>query len=154
MVELAYRSGYVKDVSAGLVRDGDDFTYREGTRPVLDHSPSGPPGEREVVAAYAVARLRTGGAPFVVTYPEDWAKAQKRSAAGSRNAGPWVTDWTAMVRKTAVRRLQPFLPQSPQSALAAVWDDHSAPRFDDPDAIPPVQDDVSAPDGTVGDGDV
>lgn len=140
MIDLAYRSGQVKDVVAALVREGDLFTYREGTRPVLDHSPSGPPGEREVIAAYAVARLRSGGAPFVVTYREDWDAAQKRSTAGSRGSGPWTTDYYAMVLKTPVRRLQPFLPMSPQFALGSVWDEHPAPPYDEPDAIPPSDD--------------
>ena len=77
--------------------------------------------------AYAVARLRSGGAPFSVIYPEDWEKAKAASAAGSKNVGPWVDHWHAMVRKTAVRRLQPFLPQSPQLAASYRWDDQPAP---------------------------
>ena len=32
-----------------------------------------------------------------------------------------------MVRKTAVRRLQPFLPQSPQLAASYRWDETAAP---------------------------
>jgi hypothetical protein len=48
-----------------------------------------------------------------------------------------------MVRKTAVRRLQPFLPMSPLFALGSVWDEHPAPPFDEPDAIPPSDADES-----------
>lgn len=128
MVDLAYSSGQVKDVAAAVVREGDAFTYREGTRPVLDHTPSGPAGEREWTHVYAVARLRSGGTPFQVLYPEDVAKAKARSSAARKPGSPWDTDTEAMWRKTAVRRLSPFLPASPMLARALAADDHSA-RF-------------------------
>jgi recombination protein RecT len=124
-VELAYRTGLVKDVSASLVHEGDTFDYREGTRPFLDHVPMGPSDEREVVAAYAVARLKSGGVPFRVIYEADWLKAKKASAAGDK--GPWGSDFPAMVLKTAYRRLEPKLPKSPQLAYALDMDEAPAP---------------------------
>jgi recombination protein RecT len=130
MIDLAYRSGQLRDLSARIVYDGDDFDFRERTRPYLDHRPAGPPGERDMTHAYAVGRTRSGGAPFVVTYPEDWERAKQRSAAGSRGSGPWVTDFPAMVRKTAVRRLQPFLPQSATDAWALDADEQVAEPLD------------------------
>lgn len=122
-VELAYRSGHVKDLSAGLVRDGDRFHYRHGTRPELEHIPLGPAEERDIEAAYAVARLKTGGTVFVVTYAEDWERARKASAAGSKNLGPWKEDRPAMIRKTAVRRLEPWLPKTAAIAHALEVDE-------------------------------
>src|SRR5439155_26690003 len=47
MVELAYRSGRVKRIEVNVVRDGDDFSFRHGTRAVLDWTPAGEPGERD-----------------------------------------------------------------------------------------------------------
>jgi recombination protein RecT len=128
MIDLAYRSGEVKDVAAAVVREGDAFTFREGTRPVLDHTPSGPAGDREWTHVYAVARLRSGGTPFRVLYPEDVAKAKARSKAAKKPGSPWDTDTEAMWRKTAVRRLAPFLPVSPLLGRALAIDDR-APRF-------------------------
>lgn len=127
MIDLAYRSGKVKDVAAKIVYAGDYFKFREGTRPFLDHEQEGPPGDRDEVACYAVARLASGGAPFVVTYPEDWEAARKRSAAGAKGVGPWRDDRRAMVRKTAVRRLAAFIPQSAQYAGALAADEKPAP---------------------------
>src|SRR5712691_1944132 len=43
MVELAYRSGNVKRIEANLVRDGDGFNFRLGSRAFLDFETSGPP---------------------------------------------------------------------------------------------------------------
>jgi recombination protein RecT len=135
MIALAYRSGEVKDVQASVVREGDSFTYREGTRPVLDHTPAGPAGDREWTHVYAVARTKTGGTPFRVLYPEDVAKARARSASAKKPGGPWDTDTEAMWRKTAVRRLAPFLPSSPVFAQALAADD--AP-------VIPLDEDVTA----------
>jgi recombination protein RecT len=127
-VELAYRSGLVKDLTAALVHDGDSFSFQYGTAPKLTHVPEGPAGEREIVAAYAVARLKSGGTVFVVTYLEDWEKARKASAAGSKNTGPWVDHREAMIRKTAVRRLEPMLPKSAAFARAFERDENEAPQ--------------------------
>src|SRR5436309_10256145 len=60
MVELAYRSGKLRRIKACVVRDGDHFDFRYGTRAVLDHTPSGPHDEREWRAVYAVAELTNG----------------------------------------------------------------------------------------------
>jgi recombination protein RecT len=127
-IDLAYRSGQVKDVAAALVHDGDEFAYQYGTSPKLTHVPEGPAGEREIEAAYAVARLRTGGTVFVVTYGDDWERARKASAAGAKNVGPWLDHRPAMIRKTAVRRLEPMLPKSPLFTEAVTRDEAPAPE--------------------------
>lgn len=122
MVDLGYRSGLMKSIAAVTVREGDEFSYRNGTRPVLDHVPAGSPEGRNPVAYYSVAQLKTGGAPFVVLYPED-IEATKAKAHGSGNPlSPWTTHFDAMARKTAVRRLAPMLPQSPAFAQAVSVD--------------------------------
>ena len=118
MVELAYRSAKVRRISAAVVREDDAFDFRYGTRAVLDHRPSGPPGERAWVAVYAVAETTNGGKPFVVMYPEEVETIRKRSQLGKQNQGPWATDTEAMWRKTAVRQLQRWLPQTAESARA------------------------------------
>jgi recombination protein RecT len=134
-VELAFRSGLVKDVSASLVYEGDAFFYREGTRPILDHIPSEQTGRAErgdLKAAYAVARLKTGGAPFKVIYEPDWQRAKSKSPAGSKGVGPWRDDFPQMVLKTAIRRLEPKLPKTPQFGLALEADEAQAPVFEEP----------------------
>jgi recombination protein RecT len=127
-IDLAYRSGQVKDVSADLVHEGDLFNYRKGTRRFLDHEPMGAADEREIIAAYAIVRLKSGGLDFVVTYGDDWEKARKASAAGAKNVGPWVDHRAAMIRKTAVRRLEPMLPKSPLFTEAIIRDEAPAPE--------------------------
>jgi recombination protein RecT len=139
MVELAYRSNKVRRVSAAVVRQDDEFSFRYGTRAVLDHIPAGPSGEREWLAVYAVAELTTGGKPFTVLYPEDVVKRQRRSASAHLPSSPWQSDTEAMWCKSAVRALQRWLPQTPESARAVSQDETIASP--DEDDVVPVGDD-------------
>lgn len=130
-IEIAHRSGLVREVFAGLVHDGDRFDYQYGTVPRLVHVPAGPPGEREIVAAYGVARLRSGGAPFEVIYEDDWEKARKASPLGSKGKGAWIDHRPQMIRKTAVRRLEKWLPKNAALGQAFALDEQPATRVDD-----------------------
>jgi recombination protein RecT len=130
-VELAFRSGLVKDVAAALVYEGEPFEYRKGTRPFLDHEPREPDDDALPIAAYAVARLKSGGAPFEVIYERDWQRAKSRSAAGSKGSGPWITDTLAMIRKTAIRRLEPQLPKTAAFAHALEVDEAPIEPFEE-----------------------
>lgn len=130
-IELAYRSGLVRDVSAELVYEGDVFKVKRGTSPKIEHEQAGPVGEREITAAYAVAHLKSGGTPTCVVYPEDWEQARMASQLGRRNEGAWGEHYPAMIRKTALRRLEPTLPKTPQLGMAVVLDEGPAARLDD-----------------------
>jgi recombination protein RecT len=127
-IELAYRSGRIKEVVARTVYELEPFEHWESeTGAHFKHKPQ-PPSERgEARLWYARARTTTGGNIVQVVYPEDAEKAKAASPAGRKNVGPWVEHFDAMARKTAVRRLAPFLPQSPDFARATVADDQPAP---------------------------
>src|SRR5205085_8852924 len=131
MVELAYRSGQVQRVEANVVRDGDSFEWRQGSRAFLDFQASGPPEDRDWLAVYALARLKSGGTPFTVLFPEDVERRRKRSHAASSEFSPWNTDTEQMWEKSAVRDLQRFLPQTPALALALEADEQPAEPFDE-----------------------
>jgi recombination protein RecT len=131
MVELAYRSGQIKRVEANVVREGDTFAYRMGSRAFIDFAPSGPPENRDWVAVYALAQTKVGGTPFAVLFPEDVERRRKRSRAASSEFSPWNTDTEQMWEKSAVRDLQRFLPQTPALALALEADEQPAEPFDE-----------------------
>src|SRR6266536_1130181 len=81
MIELAYRSGKVRRIQAAVVREGDAFAYRYGTRQFLDHTPSTESRESPWVAVYAVAELTNGGKPFEVLDRGHVEARMKRSAS-------------------------------------------------------------------------
>jgi recombination protein RecT len=134
-IDLAYRSGMVKDIASELVHEGDAYHPLKGDGAKIIHDPAGAPGDRPVVAAYAIARLKTGGTVRQSIWPEDWERAKSRSASGSKGKGPWVTDTDAMIRKTAVRRLEPMLPKSAVFAHALAVDTTAPVLVDDGDTL-------------------
>lgn len=114
-VELAYRSGVVKNIHADVVRDGDIFDYNMGR--VERHVPwflrrdtARPKQSGDVFAVYCMAELVGGTVKTEVLSRDDVEGIRRRSKSGGN--GPWVTDWNEMAKKTAFRRLSKWLPLS------------------------------------------
>lgn len=119
LVKLARNSGQLKDIWSEIVCANDTFRRTLGLHRDLVHIPAdGPRGGPTHV--YAAAELRDGGRPFVVLTVAEVEAIRSRSRA-SKN-GPWVTDWEAMARKTAVRQLAKWLPLSAEMAAAVTLD--------------------------------
>lgn len=125
-VELAYRSGVVRNIHADVVREGDVFDYSTGR--IVKHVPhflrrdaSKPQKSGEVFAAYCVVELDGGTVKTEVLSHDEIEGIRKRSRAG--NNGPWVTDWCEMAKKTAFRRATKWLPLSAEIREAFERDD-------------------------------
>lgn len=119
LIKLARNSGQLVDIWAEIVYENDTFRYSLGLHRDLVHEPA--TGARgKPVAAYAAAQLRDGGTPFVVMTEAEVEAIRARSKAG-RN-GPWVTDWSAMAKKTAIKQLIKWLPLSAELRAAATLD--------------------------------
>lgn len=116
LVTLAIQSGAVQSISARLVYDGDDFVVQYGTEERIHHVPNltGDMDDRNIVAAYAVARLASGAAVFDVMPRSAIDKIRARSKASK--SGPWITDYAEMARKTVTKRLAKYIPMSPDKA--------------------------------------
>ena len=118
MLDLVRRSGQIEMIDAHVVYENDEFDYQYGLEPKLCHKPvlqnRGNP-----IAVYAVAKFKDGGFSYLVMSVEDVEKIRKRSKAADN--GPWVTDWEAMAKKTAIKQLCKYLPLSieVQRGLAA-----------------------------------
>ena len=145
MIDLARRSGEIKDISARAVFEGDEFEYEFGLEERLVHRPSS--SARDAGAkpthVYMVCHFKDGGHYIdVMTYDEVEA-VRKRSKAA--NNGPWVTDYVAMAKKTVIRRAFPYLPASVE-AQQAVAADETTPDYSgmlNP-VIPDSEDDSAA----------
>jgi recombination protein RecT len=130
LIDLAYRSGLVKEIGAVCVWQGEKFVWREGTSPVIEHEPD-PDSEGTEAGfrcAYAIAQLTTGGTPHIVIGRRHITRARQASAIGA-GRGPWASDWESMVNKTAIRRLSAFLPMSPEMRSALALDEQPAPHM-------------------------
>ena len=101
-----------------------------------------------------MARLTSGGAAFEVLSVADIES--RRARGGAADNGPWVTDWPAMARKTAVRALEPYLPRSVELTQAARADgavitDYTTANLADSDVLDvPAIDDEEPSEGGPG----
>lgn len=113
--ELAMRSGEYEAVSAVEVCERDVFDYEQGFRWTIEHRPHRGEDRGAVTHVYAVAWLRGGQHhPFVVLTRAE--VEQRRARSQTPDAGPWVTDWLPMARKTSVRALRPQLRLTAEAA--------------------------------------
>ncbi|MFD8509629.1 recombinase RecT [Streptomyces antimycoticus] len=141
-VKAMHNSGVVTSVRVEFVYPGDEFTY-EPTRPAPDdfrHVPNLdlPKAKRgEPKFAYAFAWLRGGDrSQPVILSREDaeeirdkYSRAYQRAVETGREDSFWHTDFWAMARKSAIRRLVKVVPTSAElRALEAVDDAAEAGR--------------------------
>lgn len=124
-MDLARRSGEVAAIYAEAVYPGDSFSYELGLEKKLTHKPSEDPDreERPLTHVYGVAKLKSGEALFVVLTRAQVEKYRKRG--GNRRFSPWDTDYEAMAKKTAIRRLFTWIPKSAEVAHAVALDEAS-----------------------------
>jgi recombination protein RecT len=131
-IELAYRSGLVKDVSAELVYEGEPFAVKLGTSPKIE-----PRARRRTGRARDRRGLRGRALEDGRRRVERHLRARLGARAGRSSAAKksWPVDnddFAAMVRKTAYRRLEPKLPKTAAAGLAEAWDETPAEPVDDP----------------------
>lgn len=112
-IELALASG-VRAVNADVVRDGDDFDFEKGTAFKLSHRKRS--STAPITHAYAIAEIKPGSYVFEVLLRDEIertrAQFSKQWKAGPLEGIPWYA------KKTAVRRLSPYLPKNPRFAAA------------------------------------
>ena len=123
MIDLVRRTKSVTDIYAEVVYEGDEFEVKLGLHRDITHIPSKKEDREDgkITHVYAVAHMKDGGATFVVLTAKQVEKFRRRSRASS--SGPWVTDYEAMAKKTAVRRLFTWLPKSAEMARAVAVDE-------------------------------
>jgi recombination protein RecT len=119
LVALAYRSGMIQNVQAWDVRQGDDYRPPVlGTDPKIVHTPMRGREGKALEAAYAVVRLRGSNFPNIEWMWDDELQGimrQSKSAASS--ISPWKSHFEMMCRKTVLKRVCKYVPQTPETRL-------------------------------------
>lgn len=122
LIDLARRSGKIKDISARAVYEGDDFTFEYGLNETLRHVPKATDRTPEnLTHVYCVVHFVDGGHYIDVMTRSEIEGVRKRSKAA--NSGPWVTDYEAMAKKSVIRRAAPYLPLATQTLKAVAADE-------------------------------
>lgn len=127
LIKLALNSGKVKDITARVVYEGDDFAVRLGTEESIHHVPmlgrvvGDGDAAPSVIAAYAVAIMADGSRKFEVM--EKWELDRARATSKQANGDAWAKWPDQMYRKAPVRRLAKYLPLGSDYFRAAGVDD-------------------------------
>lgn len=131
LCKLAYNSGHVRSISANVVYEADDFEWKLGSKPFLDHLPYlGNRKERgERKCAYCVVETRHG--MVIVVKSMDFIEGIRlRSPAGKSKMSPWASgnadDYDAMAVKTVLRHALKTIPKSNRLAEALERDNDSS----------------------------
>lgn len=136
LADLARQSGEVLALESRPVFEGDHYEVVFGTDPRIDHVPSwGDMSPERLTHVYAIAWLRDAARPIFEPMTRAQVDAVRARAPGA-NAGPWVTDYVQMARKTPMRRLCNYLPLTPSAQAAVLRDDDREWRRDTPPTGP------------------
>jgi len=119
IIQLARRSGEIKDIQARTVFANDFFEHEYGMNPKLIHRPNHDE-QSEPRLYYMVARFKGGGEYVMVAPP--WKIEEHRKRSKASNNGPWQTDYEAMAWKTLIHMSKPWLPLSVEANNALALD--------------------------------
>jgi recombination protein RecT len=109
LVELAMRSGTVSSIFAQIVCERDEFTYLTGE---ISHRIDFRQARGPMYAVYCIVKFKDGGMHTEVMTKDDVDRIRGRSRAGG--AGPWMTDYEEMAKKTVFRRASKWITLSPE----------------------------------------
>ena len=122
LIELVRRSGDVTSIRAEVVCEKDGFSWENGT---VKHVVDWLSDRGAMKAVYAEAKMLSGETQTCALTKAEVDGIRARSKAGQ--SGPWVTDYSEMAKKTAVRRLVKMLPISAEIASHIEKDDDRLP---------------------------
>lgn len=123
LVELMYRSGQVVSVTADFIHEADDWEYSVGDGGRFWHRPNLLAADRgPILLAYAFATIKGGSRSKVILLSkrdaeeirDKYSKNYQRAERNGKRNSTWHTEFDAMWRKSAVRRLADWVPSSPE----------------------------------------
>ncbi len=151
MAKLALQAGFITEIWADVIREGDEYEIIRGTEKRLHHVRKAPLGA-PLVAAYCCTRDRAGNVDFTVLDKDQIEK--RRDWAPKRKSSPWDHWPEEMAMAKAVRARCKLLPKSSVLSQALLLHDHvdvepqkQAPMID-LDAFNLEDTDVGIQDGT------
>ena len=111
IMDLAYRTGLMKTISAEAVYEQDDFQYELGIHKTLSHKPP-KTGERgQVIGYYGYYLLQNGGFDFSY-WTHEHVVAHAKNFSKSYGNGPWKTNFDQMAKKTVIKSALNYAPMA------------------------------------------
>jgi recombination protein RecT len=119
LIDLARQSGLVSRINSHVVWENEPFKIEYGDDERLTHTPL-PPSKRgnKRVGAYATAIFKDGTKHTEWLWADEVEGIRDKSPGAKSSISPWnsktESDVGEMWRKTAVRRLSKYMPESPE----------------------------------------
>jgi recombination protein RecT len=133
LISLMTRNGDVLDITPQVVYQGEEFEVLEGTEQRITHKPdmdirnADKTNPQHIIAAYAVATLKSGIKKFVTLSRKELEIARN---ASKQKDGPWKWNFAEMAKKTTVRNMSKWLVLDPiASEGIAISDDGDGYEF-------------------------
>lgn len=150
-IELFYRHDMASSIDMQSVYENDFFEYEFGTDGFIKHRPT-LKNRGEVIAYYAVAKLKNGGSVFKVMSKDECVEHGKIHSKSYTNGSfdknsPWSKDLDAMCKKTVLLQLAKLMPKSVELQKALAMDNTTKSVFR-PDMFE-VKDETNWEDDTV-----
>lgn len=129
LLKLATNSAHTTSIYANVVHENDEFYFELGSNAQIKHRPA--MGNRgEMLACYAIAKLKSGGEIFEVMDEQQVNAIRSRSQAWNQDQkkgwtnSPWSQSDSVgwMWRKTVLKQLTKLLPKSIELAEALEQD--------------------------------
>lgn len=124
-LKLARQTREIRTIEARVVHAEDEYRFRYGFEPTLEHVPSNKEAAGPLVAVYAIASLVNGGRQFDWMWKHEVDAIRRRSRAA--HEGPWVTDYEEMAKKTVLHRLCKLLPSATEDQALIDRIEHETP---------------------------
>jgi len=125
LCSLSRRSGQVVGIWAHAVFEKDIFEVHYGSNERIVHEPCLNSNRGQIVAAYAIARLRAGTLQFEVMTIDEIESIRQKSRMP--HGEPWKAHYPEMCKKTVIRRLCKYLPCASDIDAAAQFEDDDQP---------------------------
>jgi len=111
IMKKARNSGEIASIGAFVVYGGDNYKqWIDDAGEHMLYEPCENPDTEVVRRIVAFAKLKDGTLKVESLSPSDVEKIREVSRA--KDSGPWVSWWSEMARKSAIRRLSKYLPTS------------------------------------------
>jgi recombination protein RecT len=124
LIDLAKRSGEIRNIGAHEVRENDEFSFEYGLNPDLKHKIDVRKDRGAIVAFYAHAKLKDGSDVFEVMSKDEVDEIMVGTQSKGEY-GPWKDNYPEMGRKTLIRRLAKYLPLSIEFQTAVALDNQA-----------------------------
>lgn len=130
-IQLARRSNEIKMIYAETVHENDEFDYKLGLDPKLEHKPA--TGDRgKLTHVYSVVHYKDGGYNFMVLSKKEVEDLRVYSPMQNRNQtkGAWSSEWgyKQMAKAKVIKQMAKYMPMSEEMEQATQSDEAVIPE--------------------------